>query len=298
MDDSLPQPACRVQATLGEGPVWCARSASLWFVDIKGCELLRFEPASARLTRWPAPAQPGWLLPMADGGWLTGLQTGLHRFEPASGRFTPVLQPEPALPGNRLNDACSDPAGRLWFGSMDDSEAAATGRLYRLAQGRLQDSGLPPVVITNGPALSPDGGTLYAVDTLGRTVWTCGVGEGGELHTPRVFARIADGQGYPDGPVTDSAGCLWLGLFGGHAVHRYAPDGRLLQRLPFPVANITKLAFGGDDLCTVYATTARKGLSAAALAEQPHAGDLFSFRVPVAGLAVAPLPADLLPAAR
>lgn len=250
----IPQAICEVGAMLGEGPVWHVASQTLWFVDIKASELLRYTPASGELRRWPAPAQAGWLLPLDDGSWAVGLQTGIHRFDPATGQFTLALLPEPQHPGNRLND-------------------------------------------TNGPAVSPDGRTLYHTDTLGRTIWACALEADGSVHSPRVLAVIAAGEGYPDGPVVDSAGAVWTGLFAGHEVRRYAPDGELLQRVPFPVANITKLAFGGPSLRSVYATTARKGLSAAALAQQPHAGDLFSFRVDVPGLPTPVLPARVLPAA-
>ena len=115
-------------------------------------------------------------------------------------------------------------------------------------------------MITNGPAFSPDGGTLYHTDTLGRTIYAFDTGEDGALRNKRVFVTIEDGAGFPDGPVVDAQGCLWTGLFGGWAVRRYAPDGELLETVSFPVANVTKLAFGGSDLTTVYATHRQQGV--------------------------------------
>jgi sugar lactone lactonase YvrE len=171
---------------------------------------------------------------------------------------------------------------------MDDAEAADTGAFYRFADGRLAGAGLPRVCITNGPAVSPDGRILYHVDTLGRTLWACGLGDDGVLSAPRRFATIAEGEGWPDGPAVDSEGHVWIGLFGGWAARRYAPDGGLVETVRFPVANVTKLAFGGADLRTAYATTAAKGLSARERAEQPEAGDLFAFRVDVPGVSVTP----------
>jgi D-xylonolactonase len=274
---------------LGEGPCWHAPTQTLWFVDIKAPEVLCFNPADGSLKRWPMPAQVGWVLPIDDGQWLVGLQTGIHRFNPETGAVRLCLQHEPALPGNRLNDACTDAAGRLWFGSMDDGETQTTGRFYRAQNGSFADSGLPAVVITNGPAVSGDGRTLAHTDTLGRVIWTATIAADGSVGAPREFARIAQADGYPDGPVFDSAGALWTGLFFGSAARRYDSAGGLLQYLPFPVSSVTKLAFGGPDLRTVYATTARKGLSAEALAQQPSAGDLFAFRVETPGLPVTPL---------
>jgi len=119
---------------------------------------------------------------------------------------------------------------------------------------------------------------------LQRLIYAFDLGEDGSLAGKRLFAEIETGAGYPDGPVVDSEGCLWTGLFGGWGVRRYAPQGRLLQTIRFPVANVTKLAFGGADLTTVYATTARKDLDAGALAAQPLAGGLFQFQAETPGL--------------
>jgi sugar lactone lactonase YvrE len=188
---------------------------------------------------------------------------------------------EPDRPGNRLNDAAVDADGRLWFGSMDDAERDPTGRLYCLSREGLKamDSGY---VITNGPAFSPDGRILYHTDTLERTIFAFDLAKGGEISNKRIFVRIEDGAGYPDGSVVDADGCLWTGLFGGWAARRYSPNGELLRTVRFPVSNITKLAFDGT---TVYATTAWKGLDAAARKAQPLAGGLFRFEVGTPGLA-------------
>lgn len=284
---TTPLLVARVGATLGEGPAWDTARGCLWFVDIKQRILYRYDPDGSVLRRWSAPEQIGWVLPGTDGELVCGLRGGLQRFSPDAGRFRSWLDVEEHLPGNRLNDATVDGDGTLWFGSMDDDETVESGHIYRCARGRLQNSGLPPVCITNGPALSPDGRTLYHTDTLGRRILASRLDDARLPCDTQLFATIEAGAGYPDGPVVDSEGCLWTGLFAGWAARRYAPDGRLLETVRFPVANVTKLAFGGSDLRTVYATTARKGLSPEDLAQQPHAGDLFAFRAPVAGL---PLP--------
>lgn len=280
---ATPQAVWPLAATLGEGPVWAAHEGALWFVDIKAPAIHRFVPASGETATWPAPAQVGWVLPCADGTLLAGLQTGVHRFDPASGAFTLLCAPEAHLPGNRLNDATVAADGAVWLGSMDDAETDESGRIYRLDQDGCNDSGLPPVSITNGPAFSPDGHTLYHHDTLGRRIWASTVHDGRVTGT-RLFAQIEGGAGYPDGPVVDAQGCLWVGLFAGWAVRRYDPAGKLIGVVPFPVANVTKVAFGGPDLRTAYATTATKGLSTAERAAQPLAGALFAFDPGVAGL--------------
>jgi len=284
-----PVSVCEVHATLGEGPVWVERDEALWFVDIKQHKVHRFDPSGRSLFSWAAPRQIGWILPAAGGALVAGLQDGIYRFDPASGDFSLLAEVEADHPGNRLNDATTDGAGRIWFGSMDDGEAAATGRFYIFDRGTVSDSGIAPVSITNGPALSPDGRRLYHTDTLGQVIHVSDIEGDGTLGPARPFVRFAPGEGYPDGPTVDSEGCLWTGLYAGWEARRYSPEGDLLERVRFPVANITKLAFGGPDLRNVYATTAAKGLDADALAKQPEAGNLFSFRVDVAGQPVTPV---------
>jgi sugar lactone lactonase YvrE len=266
--------------TLGEGPLWW--QGAVWFTDIKQKQVHRFDPGNGQGQSWTAPSEVGFLAPLENGHFIAGAKTGLYDFDPADGSFALIRRAEPDRPTNRLNDGAVDATGRLWFGSMDDDEKEPSGMLYRFHDGSLapMDSGY---VITNGPAFSPDGGTLYHTDTLQRRIYAFDLHKDGSLAAKRIFVTIEEGAGYPDGPVVDSEGCLWTGLFGGWSVRRYAPDGRLLERVAFPVANVTKLAFGGANLTTVYATTARKGLDAAALAGQPEAGGLFCFEAKTPG---------------
>jgi len=282
---SAPAPICvwPVGAELGEGPVWHAAQQAFYFVDIKGGALHRCDADGGHRRNWSTPRQPGFVLPCDDGNLLCGMQGGLYQFNPNAGSFT-LLQPvEEDLPGNRINDGFADQRGRLWFGTMDDAEKNPTGSLYRRAHGILnkQDDNY---VITNGPAMSPDGKTLYHTDTLLRTVYAFDVDAAGNLSGKRPFIVI-DGSGYPDGMAVDAEGCLWIALFGGWRIERFLPSGELIGVLPFPCANITKLAFGGADLQTVHVTTAWKGLSSAERLQQPLAGGLFSFRADTPGLA-------------
>ena len=274
-----------VAATLGEGPTWW--DGMLWFTDIRQQQIHRFDPAGETRS-WPAPSPVGFLAPCRNGHFIAGAKTGLYDFDPASGDFSLIRTVEPHIPGNRLNDGAVDGQGRLWFGSMDDEERAATGKLYRLDENGLaaMDEGY---VITNGPAFSPDGATLYHTDTLKKIIYAFDVGPNGALSDKRVFIRIEDGAGYPDGCVVDAQGCLWTGLFGGWAARCYSAQGALLQTIRFPVANVTKIAFGGEDLTTVYATTATFGIAPQALAAQPLAGGLFRFESEVPGLPQHPL---------
>ena len=292
MATTEPKSVWNVAAELGEGPVWVERDQALWFTDIKKRKIHRFDPAAGERGTWDAPEQVGFVLPAEGGGFIAGLMSGLHRFDESTGRFTLIAEIEPERPNNRLNDGVVDPSGRLWFGTMDNGETAKTGAFYRFERGAVAPTGIEGIAITNGPALSPDGRILYFVDTrAGQDRLAPTSREDGTLGPSRPFARIDPAEGFPDGPTVDSEGCVWISLYAGWEARRYSPAGELVERVRFPVANITKIAFGGDDLRTVYATTARQLLTPAEIERQPEAGDLFEFRVDVPGLPC-PLVAD------
>lgn len=270
-----------VGAKLGEGPVWHADEGMLYFVDIKGRRLHRCAPDGGNRETFDMPDETGFALPVRGGGLICGLPGQLVHYEPARATFKPVLTLEDQLPGNRMNDAAVAPDGALWFGSMDNAEEAPTGALYRFdGVLRRHDDGY---VITNGPAFSPDRRTFYHTDTLQKRVYAFDVDAKGALSNRRTFVEIA-GSGYPDGTSVDADGCVWIALFGGGRVERYSPAGELLDFVVFPCPNVTKIAFGGPDLRTAFATTAWKGMSEDERGRHPLAGALFAFPVPVPGL--------------
>lgn len=281
----MPRPVWDLRAELGEGPVWVERDAALWFTDIKRHKVHRYDPNGGERRSWDSPEQVGFVLPARSGGFVAGLQRGLHRFDPETGEFHLIVEVEPDLPDNRLNDGTVDPSGRLWFGTMDNGERARTGSFYCFGGGELRRTNLTGISITNGPAISADGRTLYWVDTLRGTMSACEIGDDGELGPSRLVVRIPPEEGHPDGPTVDSTGAVWVGLYAGWEARRYSPDGDLLSTVRFPAANITKLAFGGPDLRTVFATTARQHLRSDALDRQPLAGALFEFDSDIAGIA-------------
>ena len=282
MNTSLLSCLWDVGATLGEGALWDADGKRVWFVDIKGRRIHRCAHDGTDRRSWDAPGQVSFIVPASDGSMVCSLEDGLYRFDDASGEFLPLAKVEADETGNRFNDGHVDADGALWFGSMHDAEEAPTGALYGFDGRRIarMDDGY---VITNGPAVSPDGATLYHTDTLQKTVYAFDRAPDGSLSNKRVFVKIADG-GYPDGMAVDAGGNLWVATFGGWRIDRFDATGAKVGEVRFPCANVTKLAFGGDDLRTVYATTARKGLSEQELREQPLAGGLFTFRAETPGL--------------
>jgi len=287
----VPQVVWPVAALLGEGPAWFADEAVLRFVDIKSGRLHRHGDTGQHTLE--VGGQPSFVVAADDGGMVIGsVDRILHIGK--DGRERAVLATLPMPGHNRTNDATVDTQGRLWFGTMDDGEARPTGALWCLDRGTLHPMG-GDAVVTNGPAITRDGRILYHADSGARTIWRFTIGPGPRVEHHDVFMQLGEADGHPDGIVLDSEDCLWVALWDGWGLHRYAPDGTLLLSVAMPVAKPTKVAFGGPDLRTAFVTSARIGLDEAQRAQQPHAGHLFAFRAPVAGRA---LPQVRLPASR
>lgn len=274
------EPVWELDALLGEGPVWLADEAALWFVDIKRGRLHRFMPESGERLSLETGGNPSFVVPRESGGLIVGSRNLLCAADERG--LGPVLATIEQPDHNRTNDATVDALGRLWIATMDDDEQVETGTLWCFEHGTLRHAGTNAVV-TNGPAVTADLSTLYHVDSGARLISRHAVDEDGRLGPGEPFIRLSPEEGHPDGIVLDSEDCLWVGLWDGWGVRRYAPDGSLLLHVPLPCARVTKLAFGGPDLATAYVTTARVGLDDQALAEQPLAGSLFAFKAPVAG---------------
>ena len=232
-------------ATLGEGVLWDAAAGRVWFVDIKGRRIHRCAPDGSERRSWDAPGQVSFIVCAGGGMMVCSLDDGLYLFSEETGSFAPLMSVEAGLPGNRFNDGHVDAQGALWFGSMDDAEEQPSGALYRLDGGRLarMDEGY---IITNGPAVSPNGRTLYHTDTLAKRIHAFDLAADGSLSNKRPFVELKDG-GYPDGMAVDAGGHLWVATFGGWRIDRFDALGNKVGEVCFPCANVTKLAFGGPD---------------------------------------------------
>jgi len=272
-----------VHAVLGEGPVWVEREAALYWLDIKGRRIFRIDQEGER-REWATPLRVGSLAPRAGGGFIAGTEDGIALIDLEQERFEVVERPEQHLPDNRFNDGKVDRAGRFWAGSMDDTEQAATGTLYRIGPGmactRIDDG----YKVTNGPAFSPAGDIMYHNDSALQVTYAFDLDRDGNVGERRVFARYGEGDGYPDGMTVDAEGCLWIAFWDGWCVRRYSPAGECLARIDVPVARPTSCAFGGSGFAQLYITSASIGLDEAEIARQPYAGGLFVVSPGVSGL--------------
>jgi xylono-1,5-lactonase len=271
-------------AQLGEGPTWVASEGAIYWLDIKKGAIHRLHLETGERRSWSSSRTVSSLVRRRAGGFLAATRDGFGFLELDTDAFDCIAEPERDRPGNRMNDGKCDGAGRFWAGSMDDGEAEISGALYRLdpdrAVARVDDG----YGITNGPAFSPDGKTLYHTSTLDRTVYAFDLAGDGTLSGKRVFVQIPEDAGYPDGMTTDKEGGLWVAHFAGHRLTRFLPDGSIERVVQMPVANVTSCAFGGPALDMLFVTTARKGLSEEDLERQPLAGGLFRIDVGIQGL--------------
>ena len=271
---------------LGEGVLWDAERGIVWFVDIKRRRLWHFDPATGSNGFTEAPEQIGWAIPAERGLLLCGLKDGLYTFDPETQKFTwfGAVPGEPAT--NRLNDACTDPWGRVWFGSMDDAEVSASGRFYVFDRGEIRAAGPSGIAITNGPAVDAVGSRIYFTDTKTQKIMVADLSAAG-VGAVRLFADTAAlfPAAYPDGPVVDAENHVWIGLYLGGMVARFSPDGELVATIAMPARDITKMAFGGEGFSTGYVTSATKDITPSDRERLPQAGSLFAFIAPVAGFA-------------
>ena len=271
---------------LGEGVFWDAQRKVVWFVDIKRHYLWHYDPATGSNARAEAPGQIGWALPAEGGLLLCGLQDGLYTFDPEDQAFTKLMAVPGEPSGNRLNDACTDPWGRVWFGSMDDAESDTSGRFYVFDRGTIRADGPSGITITNGPAVSPSGDCIYFTDTGSQKIMVADLSQAGAGEArPFVDTGALFPNAYPDGPIVDSEDHVWTGLYLGARVARFSPDGQLVGTWEMPARDITKMALGGDDMKTAFVTTATKNMEESDFADYPAAGALLSFEAPVAGVA-------------
>jgi sugar lactone lactonase YvrE len=274
-----------VQARLGEGAIWDTKASVLWWVDIDGRELHRYDPATSHDQSWAMPSTIGTVVPRARGGVVVALKNIIAAFDPATASLTTLAGIDQA--DQRFNDGKCDPAGRLWVGTIDFTERPNVAALYRLDERGI-NSQVSGVTISNGIVWSRDGRTCWYIDTPTRRVDAFDFDvAGGRLSNRRPAVVFPDGVGFPDGMAIDEHERLWVAMWGGGCVLCCDPHGgRIVDRIAVPGAmSITSCAFGGPDLRTLYITSAGGDR---ADAETPDAGDLFVAHPGVRGMPSTP----------
>ncbi|MDB5883090.1 MAG: hypothetical protein JWP43_2968 [Ramlibacter sp.] len=291
---------------VGESPFWHPQERMLYWVDIPARQVRRADPGTGDVESWAMPSEPGCIAPVAGGGLVIALRDGVYRARSWGGPLALVVRFNHDPATTRANDGKADPVGRFWVGTMYEPRDARRAELYSIDMRQTHASDGEPIVevkahnavTANGLAWSPDAKVVYWADTRNHIVhaWDWDA-QTNAMQGHRVFQQFAakpagwqPGQpgygGRPDGAAVDSQGNYWLAMFEGQRLLQIAPSGELLSEIAVPVRCPTMPCFGGDDLKTLYLTTARDQGSAAALEAMPQSGYVLSMRVEIPGLPV------------
>ena len=286
-------PWSRTPGLLSEGPRWHEERQELLWVDILGRQLhrgrLNTDGSLAHVTTLGLDRHVGAVAPVVTGGYVVAAGPGFL-FVDEDGSVQELAQPEAGRTDVRMNDGACDAQGRFWAGTMAYDESPGAGALYRLELDGACTTVLTGLTIANGIGWSTDGSTMYLNDSGTGCLESFRFDAAtGTITNRRTLVRSDQPGVVPDGLTVDEEDGIWVALWGGGAVNRYAPDASLLVSLELPVERPTSCAFGGPDRATLFVTTARDGLDAAARAHQPDCGRVFAISgTGVRGLACEP----------
>jgi sugar lactone lactonase YvrE len=276
----------RVGNALGEGISWRTRDQTLWWTDIQSARLYRYTLSTGSLQTFVTPERVGSFgFVAASEQLITAFASGIALYDPQTKDVCWRARPEEVAAGVRFNDGRVDRQGRFWAGTMvEDGRPPARGCLYSLGCTGEARSHIQGVKISNGLCFSPDGTRLYFTDSPTRLISVYELVEPeGILVGRRPFAQIPEGAS-PDGATVDVDGCVWSAHWGSGSVVRYTPDGRVDRVIELPTRQPSCVCFAGPDLDILCVTTAREDLNDDILRAEPHAGDVFLYRVGTQGL--------------
>lgn len=266
------------KAGCGEGLLWDHTRHCLWWVDISGEKLHRFDPATGTASRIDMPYLISALALRQDGELLIATARGLGHLNASTGAIDILHDPEPEISGNRLNDMAVDQDGQLWLGTMSEGAKGATGALYRYGpQGISCEK--TETTISNGLDWSPDNRRLYFIDSVPGVMY---VFDGQDW---RVLRQFDETTGRPDGMCVDTAGTLWVAICDQGRILGLSPAGDIIEDIAIPCEIVTNCAFGGAEMKTLFVTTGTFSMSAEEKAANPLAGGLFAIEMEVAGRA-------------
>lgn len=267
--------------TLGEGPLYDERTRQVTWVDILNSRVLWRDLDDGSTGGFPTGGHVGAAIPRNHGGFVLCLPDGpvladpggalhmLGEYAEADAAAGVTPQPEGTM---RSNDARADPVGRLWLGTISYQGTPGVAALYRLDPGATCPVRvLGDVTNSNGLDWSPDGTTMYYIDTPTRRVDAFDYDTAtGTIGDRRPFVGV-EGDGQPDGMTVDAEGGVWVSLYGAGAVRRYLPDGTVDREISVPTPQTTSCTFAGDRFDALVITTAAQGRT-----DDPAAGRTYA----------------------
>ncbi|WP_306250420.1 SMP-30/gluconolactonase/LRE family protein [Parvularcula sp. IMCC14364] len=267
------------EALLGEGPVWDHALQAVWWTDIKGKQLHRYDTKTAEKKSWSSPEMIGSFAKAEGARFVAATRTGFAWLDVEDGKpevsIAPIHDPEKKLPGNRFNDGKCDPLGRFWAGTMDDAEQEDTGNWWLLDEKLACHQLAGGFGVTNGPAFDASLSRVYFTDSKYQRIFAADLTLEG-FANKRLFRQFEPGFGYPDGMTVDREGGLWVAFWAGSKICRLDPkSAETVATIEMPVPQPTSIVFGGAEGKTAFVTSARAGLSATKIDKAPLSGGLF-----------------------
>ena len=252
---------------------------------------VRDDGSLERVRVYQLPGTVGMITPVeGDDGWLLGAGRRFVYLAPDGTQRTIV---EVAPVGTRMNDGACDPQGRFWAGTLADDHHEGGGALYRLERDGRTELMLDGLTISNGLGWSPDGDTMYLVDSGPRVILAFAFeADHGTISDRRILVTVPEDVGAPDGMTVDAAGDLWVAIYDGGRVNRYAPNGSLRDEYPIPARQCTSCAFGGPGLHVLFVTTATEGWTDEQRRSEPTAGLVYRLETDATGRPTAPFRPD------
>lgn len=258
---------------LGEGPLWHPLRNQLFWFDILGQKLLSRDDAGPQTWQFDEiVSAAGWV---DETSLLIASETRLFHFDLKTGASETIVPLEADNPANRSNDGRADPFGGFWIGTMGKSAEPGAGAIYRFFRGDLRKLHTG-ISVSNAICFAPGGSHAYFSDTLSGQIMRQPLDDLGWPAGPaEVWLDLRKDKLNPDGAVIDARGNLWNAQWGAGRVAQYAPDGTFLSAIDVPAAHASCPAFGGQDLTTLFCTSAQEHLSAADIAANPAHGQTF-----------------------
>lgn len=273
---------------LGEGPVWDADANTLWWVDSEAGEVFRGEidgDSVVVVNRRAFGEKVGSLAPAADGGFLVAGQRSVHVLDDA-GRVIDSIRVLDDAVDSRLNDSACDPRGRFLVGSVRLDGRSRQERLLSIDADRTPRIVADGITVSNGIGFSPDGCTMYYVDSRPGQVLAYDYDL--DTGTPSGSRVVCESSGTPDGLAVDVDGNVWIAFFGEAQVRCLTPTGEVVHVIDVPVPHPTCPEFVGPALDTLVITTALLKMSPSDRAASPDSGAIFVADPGVRGLPATP----------
>lgn len=271
------------ESILAEGPVYNEKEDSLYWTDIKDKKIYQYNLKTKIIKNYQFDKKIGTFAFTLNDKIIAGCEDGLYFLNLEKGSMKFILNPKNEIIGNRFNDGKCDAKGRFFVGSMDDEELKQSGHLYSY-DGNMIKNLESNLRISNGLGWNKSNTKFYLTDSPKRVIYIYDYDiNKGTISNKKIFAKIKEEDGYPDGLTLDNEDNIYSCHWAGFKITKYNPKGEILESIKLPVPNISSCCFGGLDYKTLFITTAKKDLTQNELNRYPLSGHIFQINMNISG---------------